>query len=287
MRYWLICTWLFLIYLTNGKAQDSLITTYLKNKDWLSVALLYEKMALVSDSENLKITYKLLSAQYYKYSNEYNQAIELLKTIDLSHLNDSLKYTILYQMVLNDYLADDLKSAESECVKLYYSVHDTSLHYNIIPLHVLILNKQYKWKDAKNFLLKYNNFYFRNDSIKRMYYKNIIDSLYNSAILPKLKSVNKSIILSTFIPGAGQIYTRNYSEGIIAFVSNASIVAVSLLGIYYQYYFTSIIAGSSLLAKFYTGNLNRAEFLAHQYNLSKSKHFNTALKNFVVNTYLK
>lgn len=263
------------------------IDSCIRQKDWLGVALLYEKVSYITDSDSISVTAKIISADFYKKSHQYSEAIYLLKSINVANQNDSVKYTIKYQSALNYYLMNELDFAKSEILNLYYLVKDTTLHYKAYPLSALIFNELYEWPEAKKLLLKYNSFLFRNNLHNLDTYQDSINILYNPQSLPQLKKTKKAILLSTFIPGLGQVYSKNYLEGTLSFISCSSIILLTLTGIYYQYYFTSIISGSSLWAKFYTGNISRAEFLSNQYNYLISKEYNRKLKEFIVNKYLK
>lgn len=283
----------FLISLTNLFSQSDSIRTLseiqdcISKNDWLGTALLYEKMSYTSLHTNSQIQYKIQSAEYYKQSQQFEYAIQLLHSINLNDLSDSLRYIILYQTALNYYLKNDLNYAKSELTAMYYLISDSAFHYKSYPLFAIILCEMYDWNDAYITLKKYNNYYFKDDAVSLKKHNFIIDSIFDKKHIPVLKNVNKAITLSTFIPGAGQIYSKNYSEGIISFLLASATLGITAVGIYYQYYFTSLIAGSSLWAKFYTGNLHRAEFLAKKYNYKRSYTFNSAIKEFIVQTYFK
>ncbi|MEW6773934.1 MAG: hypothetical protein AB1304_08050 [Bacteroidota bacterium] len=292
MKYSLQCILLLLISLTNywGQKDSALfskIDAYLKEKNWLALGLLYEQLSYSTDSIDLSDKYKCISAEFFKQAKDYNTSINLLKSIYLYRYNDSLKFYIKYQIALNYYLSDDLISAKSEIISLHYLLSDSTYIYRSYPLFSLILNELYEWEKAKQILISYNNFKYKNDTLTLKNINNFIDSLYNKNHLPKIKSIDKAIALSTFFPGLGQMYSKNYSEGIITMMSHIFIIGLSTLGIYYQYYFTSIIAGSSLFAKFYNGNLKRAEFSVKKYNYMSSKNFNQNLKNLIINEYYK
>ncbi|GAB4452541.1 MAG: hypothetical protein OHK0036_14270 [Bacteroidia bacterium] len=265
----------------------SKIDTYLKEKNWLALGLLYEQLSYSTDSIDLSDKYKYISAEFFKQAKDYNTSINLLKSIYLDRYDDSLKFYVKYQIALNYYLNDDLISAKSEIISLHYLLKDSTYIYRSYPLLSLILNELYEWEKAKQILMSYNKFKYKNDTLTLKNINNFMDSLYNKNHLPKIKSINKATALSTFFPGLGQMYSKNYSEGIITMMSHIFIIGLSALGIYYQYYFTSIIAGSSLFAKFYTGNLQRADFSVKKYNYLTSKNFNQNLKKLIINEYFK
>ncbi|GAB4209028.1 MAG: hypothetical protein Fur0023_21020 [Bacteroidia bacterium] len=274
-------------YYSQNNINLSTIDSCIKTKDYLGAALLYEKASFLSDNESESDSLKIISANYYKFASHHSDAIDILKNINITNKNDSLKWWIKYQIALNYYLLNDLASAKNELTAIYFLIKDSAFHFKSYPLHILILNELYEWQESKKLLAALNNYIFKQDSKILIYNTHIIDSLYDKKNLPKLKNPHKSVMLSTFIPGAGQIYSGNLLEGSISFLSCASIAFLTLVGIYYQYYFTAIIAGSSLWAKFYTGNITRAEFLAQKHNYVKTKSYNQHLKNFVIQNFLK
>jgi allophanate hydrolase subunit 1 len=158
-------------------------------------------------------------------------------------------------------------------------VKDSSYIASSTLLNVVVLNEQYKWQQAKEKL----NAFAKTDSSSNTklfeHKKQIIDSIYSGKFIPKLKSVEKASKMSTFFPGLGQCYAKNYGEGISSFLAITVTAGAMVAGIIYQYYFTSIFVGNLLIGKFYLGGIKRAEFLTEKYNYKKSKKYNTFLKD--------
>lgn len=290
MRYYLICIFLLLGFWSNKcnvfAQVDSVIfhkiDSLKNNDDFYSVAILYEKLSYLCENEDQKNFFKILSADYYKKSERFESAIQILNTIDLSEESDSIVFKTKFQLSLLNYLKNDFPSAQYHLDEMYSLVKDSTYHYLSYLLYILILNEQYQWEKAKQYCLKLNEFiYSNNEDIKYKNYK-IIDSIYNPKKFPKLKNPDKAIFLSTFLPCLGQFYTKNYSEGIISFLMISSISVISVVGIINQYYYTSIIGGSALLNKFYKGGIIRSEFLAKKYNYTHSKKYNEQLKQILI-----
>lgn len=218
MKYSLQCILLLLISLTNywGQKDSALfskIDTYLKEKNWLALGLLYEQLSYSTNSIDLSDKYKYISAEFFKQAKDYNTSINLLKSIYLDRYNDSLKFYVKYQIALNYYLNDDFISAKSEVISLHYLLKDSTYIYRSYPLFSLILNELYEWEKAKQILISYNNFKYKNDTLTLKNINNFIDSLYNKNHLPKIKSIDKAIALSTFFPGLGQMYSKIIQKG--------------------------------------------------------------------------
>lgn len=293
MKYWLKCTLCFLIIWSNYSSQNNTIL-YQKIDSCLNAgnnycaAILFERLAFATDTINLKNKYLLYSAECYKKALQFDDALFQLKKINLTqNTNDTMFINTYYQSALIYYLKNELNNALNELTKLYYSVTDSTICINAYLLNAIIHNELLDWDNAKNILYKCNNLIFKNNTEQKLFIKRKIDSLYSQNNLPKLKKLKKSILLSTLFPGLGQMYTGNVLEGVISTFSHIFILSLTALGIYYQFYFTSIIGGSSLWAKFYTGNLNRTEYLTNKYNYQTSVSYNKKLKSFIINNLFK
>ncbi len=289
MKYLLICIFLWLASLNKTKSQDSFtftkkqIDSLLSMKDYYSAAILYQKLEFISQNEQEKKQYKILSAEYFKQCNKYKDAVDILNTIDLSSQNDSITFKVKFQLALLHYLINDFNSAFSHLQEMYLLIYDSSYHFQSYPLYVLILNNLYNWKEAKKYCYKINQYFCSKNPYKYEKNKRIIDSLYHEKKYPKIKNPEKAVFLSTFFPGVGQIYSHHYLEGAISFVSLSAITVISVIGVLNQFYFTSIVAGSYLLAKFYHGGIIQSEFLSNKYNYKHTKAYNETLKQFILN----
>ncbi len=99
--------------------------------------------------------------------------------------------------------------------------------------------------------------------------------------LPK-KNVLLSQVLSSIIPGSGEIYCGRFGSGLLSFFVNSA----SVFGIVYTYkhkqYVDATLIFSLIFTRFYNGSRNNARNFAQEYN---NKIYQTKLKDF--NTYYK
>lgn len=289
MKYWQAFT--FLLFAFSGKTcfkatNDTLRIRQMADSffvagSYYKAAIYYQKLEFFLQSESGKTQARLRTAESYKHDRNYTEGLASLNTINLSEAPDSLIYTVKYQSALMSYLNNDLIQADAFIEQLNYLVKDSLYIYKSLLLHTLVLNEQYKWQSAHKKLHLLNAHLFTTESYAYHQNKRMIDSLYNTARLPKLKDPEKASRLSTFLPGAGQFYTRNYSEGIFSFLSLAVTTGAMVTGIVFQYYFTSIFVGNLLIGKFYLGGVKRSEFLAEKYNYKKAKVFNDDIKKSI------
>jgi hypothetical protein len=80
-------------------------------------------------------------------------------------------------------------------------------------------------------------------------------------------SVTKAKILSALIPGAGQIYTGNYLNGIMSFALNAATVYLSINSFIEDRVFDGVITANFLWLRFYSGGISNAGKFAEENNI--------------------
>ncbi|MFC1725180.1 tol-pal system YbgF family protein [candidate division KSB1 bacterium] len=142
--------------------------------------------------------------------------------------------------------------------------------------------------DSVNYFLGWSEISMLNWLSAENYFKNIKKSSYNTSQLfksciegkkLKYKSAVKAILLSTFIPGAGQIYAGELLDGIIAFVLNAGIIYYLTDSILDKRYTDTALIYYFLFGRFYPANRANAYKYAVQYNIDLNKNFLKKIKN--------
>ena len=99
------------------------------------------------------------------------------------------------------------------------------------------------------------------------------DSVHN-----KFYDVTLAKVLSTFIPGSGQIYTGEYVSGLISLGWNVLWGYLTINAFVEDRVFDGVMIGTLLWWRFYTGNRHNAEKFAEEKNLEIS---NNALKYLI------
>jgi TM2 domain-containing membrane protein YozV len=79
-------------------------------------------------------------------------------------------------------------------------------------------------------------------------------------------SETKAKILSAFIPGAGQIYTGRYLNGILSLTLNAATLYLTINSFVDDRIFDGIMTGNFLWYRFYSGNIYNAGKFARENN---------------------
>ena len=250
---------------------DSLFN--LKLSDEALVA--FERINYFSNDAGIKTEALYRKAECLKQLKQFADAERCLNRIDLSELKDSVSYKIRYQTALNAYLGGNFPDAESYLTQMFFYISDSNLTRHALPLFALVLNEQQKWKEAEQKLLAYVSNRGKSDSLSSE-----IQILYHKKNIPKLKNMEKARLMSSIMPGTGQMYAGYFWEG----MGNASAQVICLaftgVAIWQKYYLSSLFVGYSTFFRFYQGGLVRVEYLVNKKNYELTRKYNTTLKNF-------
>lgn len=251
-------------------------------------AIEYERAFFYSEDVSTRAVALIQKAGCQKASENFDLAEKTLMRINYFGLSDSLAYLARHQTALCAYLAGNFINSESQLLQMSASggISDSQLIINSMPLYVLVLNEQNKWNEAKEKLkdwVRLSNWpQSKKDSLTEC-----IVSIYAEKNHPKLKKQGTAKILSSIVPGTGQIYAGYFFEGI----ANASLQGASLLltayGIYSGYYITSVVVWFGLFQKFYSGAIIRTEYLVDKKNNEMTRKYNNRLKKEVLSWQIK
>jgi len=96
----------------------------------------------------------------------------------------------------------------------------------------------------------------------------------------ELYSVTAAKILSVFIPGAGQIYTGNYLNGLISLGWNALAIYLSVDAFIEERVFDGLVTANFLWFRFYQGNISNASKFAEERNKDITEKTLKILQNY-------
>lgn len=232
-------------------------------------ALLFEKQAFES-SNNYDRSVALLNKSYCLKGLGYpDVSVYTLSRINYPGLPDSLIRLLRNESAIDGYLSGEFEFAESNILQY---PGDNSVLY---PLYALVLNEMREWKKADSVIDLYMSAHPQQEALKVK-----IDSLYSKA--PKLKRLDRALVLSSFLPGVGQMYAGYWKEGIINAALCAGSVAIGAYAVYMKLYFSAFVGGYGLLQKFYLGGQNHLEYLVDQRNKILSYGYNQGLKEEIL-----
>lgn len=246
-------------------------------------AIEYERVYFYAEEASIRASALLKKAECLKTVEKFDMAEKCLLRINYFNLSDSVVFGARYQTALCAYLAGHFTSAESQLLQMYVAggIKDAQLIAEALPVYTLVLNELQKWDDAKQKFHEWVGFLKLPEQAKDSL-NDHIEKLYSKENQPKLKKQGTAKILSSVIPGSGQIYAGYFWEG----MSNAIMQGTSLLltayGIYTGYYITSVVVWFGLFQKFYSGAIVRTEYLVQKKNHELTRSYNEMLKNEIV-----
>lgn len=110
--------------------------------------------------------------------------------------------------------------------------------------------------------------------------KSILNNFYDLKKNPPYKSPALAGVLSALIPGSGKIYTRNYSDGITAFLLTGVLAYLSYTNFEHKHYTRAWIF-TALGAGFYTGNVYGSIAATQIFNAKINFEFDEGVKLFL------
>jgi tetratricopeptide (TPR) repeat protein len=233
----------------------------------------FERAIFYEGDSNRIAQYKYYKSLCYKELAAFDKALEELRPINLETLPDTLWLMIRYEQAVCSYLANDVDQAIRFIDTIKTRSSDTLNNPGVIQLNIICLNAKREWDSAlKQWDLYLDNIELK-DSVKNVLQKEITN-LYRKENIPRAYSQGKAKILSSIIPGSGQIYCGAVPEGLFNLLINTSLLGYSVWEFYSQYYFTGYFIGLRFFKKFYTGGITRAGNLAVEKNKLGISKFN-------------
>jgi TM2 domain-containing membrane protein YozV len=247
-------------------------------------ALEYERIVFKQTGNIQTVEALIGKAKCYIQLKDCKKALTEFKRIQFRGLNDTLQYRVRYEIALCSYLSGDVAEAKSQFEQMRFYFRDSTIMYPTLVLQILTNNELYNWQEAYSNALFYIQLNVQ-DSLVADSLEETLRSFYNSKRIPKLRNPDKARLLSTFIPGAGQMYAGYPLEGLLNFTLQVLSLAGGIYGIYTHYYFTGYVIGFGLFQKFYFGGINRAFRLAEKKNYQEVRKFNEMVKEFVLSIH--
>lgn len=223
---------------------------------------------------------EIASYVYYKIGLAYRNKMEweeswnaLLNSIKATY-EDSVKNETEIQLGVNAIASRDYSLAEV----LFREIESTTRYPNIRQKSAFFLGVtyiyQFKWKKASEIF----NFYFKDDVDFRS-----VDSLLQVGMKLNYKSSVLAQLLSTLLPGAGQLYVGDLKNALNAFAINCSTGFLLCDQLYQDNPTNAVLVYLFIFRRYYDGNRYHAGRIAREYNqhlnLSNARTILELLKN--------
>lgn len=230
-----------------------------------------------SDSTNYAY-YKIALA--YRNQGKWNESIDALHQAVQTAPNDSIRNEREIALAIVLIASRDYSGAEFQLLKIESFSPFISLKRRASFFRGIANIYSFKWQDARN---AFQN-YYKDDTSAGLFNVYLrIDSLLFVAQHVKYKSPKLANILSTILPGSGQIYIGDWRNGINALTVNGVVGYFLVNSLIRGNYQDALISYIPLLQRYYLGNRFHAERLAVEYNDQLNRQYLKHILEFILN----
>ncbi len=284
----LICIFLCATFFNKEKvfAQDSELQqgdSLFAQGNFFEAAIAYERVYFLSPSAEERVVANLRKAAALKQQGEFVRVVSDLQR-SLPHAgNESTQIEIIYEMALSAFLSGSYSLAHSLVSQLDYQFPQAGLYKDLPLLKGMLMIKMQRWTElalyADELALQ------RQPSPERDIFVAKLKELLLEENQPVQRDPEKGRLYSTFMPGAGQIYSGSTGQGLLnGFSQLASLGVAVAMGIN-QLYFSGVIIGLGAFQSFYFGGVKQASNLTVENNLKRMIRFQQELETILLEIY--
>ncbi len=256
------CWWFLLALLTfapavlYGESQGSFGDHLFAEGDYLRAVGEYRRMAFFASDTGDVQYFQYRIGECYRHMDDYKHARIWYDKVLLGKSGDKqLERTVLMASAMCLINGGDTEYARIMLQDLtLHGEEDDSLTF-LIGVSLL---KERQWNGAHNAFKQ----------IVSPELKLTADSLFESASKHKLKSPRTALLLSTFLPGAGQLYAARPIKGLISFSLNMGLGFLTYKAFADKRNMDGFLILYFGLQRFYFGNLEQARRYTAEYNNS-------------------
>ncbi|HAJ80604.1 MAG TPA: hypothetical protein DCO75_12635 [Fibrobacteres bacterium] len=234
------------------------------------------KRYIFFNSDSLSIDVKLTIADHYLHLRKYQDAKNTLVPILSENRNDTVGDMIRIKIAVISIAQGLLSDAELELVRVSSFSRSNQIRNEANSILFIAFVFDSRWEKAQA-VLKNNPDFVNGYNLKKT------DSILN---ICRHKSKKMPVIaqwLSTFLPGLGQLYSRDYLNAANALAISLITGYMTINSLYNGYYQEAILTDITLLWRYYNGNrvkaYNIAKTLLDNEDLAYQKKITDILKN--------
>lgn len=225
----------------------------------------YKRLICFSSDSNEIVELWYQIAAIYKKQEKLDSAICALNKAITFIQNESLVSALRIETGILELAAGNLNTAEFELLRVAtFAKETTNRRRAYFGLGICQLFQQ-KWNDARNS--------FELAGLEH----ELLDSIFKSNPQPRRVSPKTAEWLSTFIPGAGQIYSGDWRNGVNALLLNAGTTYLLLNSLLSRRIGDALIVYFPLFYRYYSGNRLRAKEIAIARNEATYQKFREKL----------
>lgn len=189
----------------------------------------------------------------YRAQGLWSKATNSLRTA-IHHATDSeSKSEFQLELAVTLIATQDYDLAQLELIRITLQTPSALLYRRALFLRGVAYIYQFRWDQAREVLKDWSA-------------DEKLDALFDEAVDVPQKSVKVAEILSTILPGAGQIYTGNWRNGLNAFLLNSALGFLTVDAALDRHYADALLWGGLAFWRYYRGNTFRAGAAAEQLN---------------------
>ena len=214
------------------------------------------------DSRSGEVYYNIGLA--YKAQELWTEAVTALRTATYLALNNEAKSTYQLALAVTLIATQSYDLAQLELIKVVLRKPAAPLRQRALFLQGVAYIYQFRWEAARSVLQDYTT-------------DDRLDTLFEAALNSPQKSTGVAKVLSTILPGAGQIYAGDWRDGLNAFLLNGALGFLTIDAVFAEHYTDAVLWAGTFFLRYYRGNTFRAQEAARQFNLRASRQAAEAL----------
>ena len=194
----------------------------------------------------------------YRAQGLWTEAITAFWTATHLTLDSETKSEYQLELAVTLIATQDYDLARLELIKVMMRAPSTRLYRRALFLEGVAYIYLFRWEAARETLQKYTT-------------DERLNTLFDAALNMPQKSGEVAKILSTILPGAGQIYVGNWRDGLNALLLNGAFGFLTVDAVLNGHYVDAVLWGGTIFWRYYRGNTFRAKQVAEQSNLQASR----------------
>ncbi|MFN2394938.1 MAG: tol-pal system YbgF family protein [Bacteroidales bacterium] len=249
--------------------------------DYFEAGIAFERAYFFSSESKIRLEANLGRSRALKQNGEFLKARnDLQRSLHLRQF-PGLHFSILYELAFCEYMAGNYSNSAGVLTQIKHYYPEEYDQNRVLRLDALTNVMSENFIEAQEKTLELIT---RIDTDTRITDSLIVRTmqLFCECAQPWERSVRTASRLSTFIPGAGQVYAGYPGKGLL----NAGSQLVSLgLAAYMGYnnlFVSGFVIGLGMFQSFYFGGIRQAGYLAEQKNLEEMGAYKELLKDFII-----
>ena len=195
----------------------------------------------------------------YRAQGLWTEAVAMLQTAIYHAVDSESKSEYQLALAVTHIATQDYDLAQLELIKVTLRAPAATLHRRALFLRGVAYVYQFRWHEAR-------------DVLKNWSTDEKLDALLAAAMRKPQKSAALARILSTILPGAGQVYAGKWRDGLNALALNGALGFLTVDAALDRHYTDALLWGGLVFWRYYQGNTFRAGEAAEQVNQQQARH---------------